>query len=585
MNNIAVRFPRFLGTTKAKGFKLKFIFSRRNHVAVLAGLLVICALSANVFFSDKPLGLSTDDRSPTFAHVTALKSTKLFQLRPANATSLLALARTFEEEGDNEIAIAVYRKVAEGVIPKDDDLSLAEQISLSYFCHYRISRCYLARNESQKAIINANKAYQILSRKEPYYHVAQFFDEHENDEATALHYYGLAAKAPKAPSDVPFKEAIIYDMDIEKDIVWPKAFPHSHLQDLQRYQDILDNPIIDEDVHLQTHGAMVLITRPLFYAGYEELFRKEGPFRPDDEKNEFYYSTPTIVRLQSHRADDFLIVCRLVNYRIDPVTLDHIDYLPPQVGTDSRSALALHHGIEDLQGTLVTVFDEIFVKSATFAVGPEDPKLLRVHHQEEGTDDLLLTMTSFEYSNIAGNGARMVSGTLHPNRGILEVRHAYPSPYNREWEKNWVAFQRPGDQDARIHFVYEWYPLTIGTLKDEANHMIDFHTTIDTPSSFKYLRGSSNGVVYHQEIWFMVHGTGHIGYSYYHKIVVLDAQTLQVKRHSYPFKLEGFHKEFCLGLDLDEGNEAMTIAYSIMDGSSVLRRVALWKVEALMVSK
>jgi hypothetical protein len=82
----------------------------------------------------------------------------------------------------------------------------------------------------------------------------------------------------------------------------------------------------------------------------------------------------------------------------------------------------------------------------------------------------------------------------------------------------------------------------------------------------------------------MVHGVGKTGYTYYHKIVVLDAQTLHVRRHSYPFKLEGLHTEFCLGLDIDENSDTITIAYSVMDGSSVLRRVALWKVEALMVS-
>ena len=145
-------------------------------------------------------------------------------------------------------------------------------------------------------------------------------------------------------------------------------------------------------------------------------------------------------------------------------------------------------------------------------------------------------------------------------------------------------FQTPGDQEARIHYVYEWYPLKIGTLVDEATHVIDFHTTIDTPHSFKFLRGSTNGVVYQQEIWFMVHGVGKIGYTYYHKIVVLDAQTLHVRRHSYPFKLEGLHTEFCLGLDVDEKTKTMTIAYSILDGTSVLRRIALWKMEALMIT-
>ena len=42
----------------------------------------------------------------------------------------------------------------------------------------------------------------------------------------------------------------------------------------------------------------------------------------------------------------------------------------------------------------------------------------------------------------------------------------------------------------RVHFVYEWYPLTIGTLEDEPDQIIDFHTVIEKPRSFKYLGGS-----------------------------------------------------------------------------------------------
>ena len=233
----------------------------------------------------------------------------------------------------------------------------------------------------------------------------------------------------------------------------------------------------------------------------------------------------------------------------------------------------------------MTVSDEQVDKSTGSTMGPEDPKLLRVHRlQKHGIRELLLIMTSLEYPNVAGNGPRMASGILHPEGGILEVKRAFPSPKNRKDETNWAAFQIPGEE-ARVHFVYEWYPLRIGTLEEETDQMIDFHTIIDTTRSFKYLRGSSNGVAYQQEIRFMVHGVGNIGYTYYHKIVVLDAQTLNVKKHSYPFKLEGFSTEFCLGLDIDEKSETMTIAYSGMDGSSVLRRVALWKVEALMISQ
>jgi len=496
---------------------------------------------------------------------------------------LFDCAQSLDEERDAEVAIEVYRKLLKGVMSVDNTLSEALRAMLSYVCHYRISRCYLSLNETQNAILYANRAFQIQPRREPYYHLARFFDMRENDDSKALYYYRLAANTPKLLADASCYEASVYAVDIEKDILWPKAFPHAYLQEFQRYQNILNDTAANEEAHSQTHDEMILTARPLFDAGYEELFRKEGPFRPNEKDNMFYYSTPTIVRLHPDRADDFLIVCRLINYRVDHVTRWRQDFLPP--GGEPhllKSALALHRGIGDDQGILIKIPDDVLKKSTSEVIGPEDPKILRVRRQDQSDkEDIFLIMTTWEYSSIAGDGARMASGMLHSDRGILEVHHAFPSPYSREWEKNWVAFQIPGDQE--IHFVYEWYPLRIGTLVEAASHVIDFHTTIDTPRSFNFLRGSTNGVAYRQEIWFMVHGTGRIGYSYYHKIVVLDAQMLHVKRHTYPFKLEGLYTEFCLGLDIDEKNETMTIAYSAMDGSSVLRRIALWKMEALMV--
>ena len=90
------------------------------------------------------------------------------------------------------------------------------------------------------------------------------------------------------------------------------------------------------------------------------------------------------------------------------------------------------------------------------------------------------------------------------------------------------------------------------------------------------------------DIWLIAHGTTWHegpGPTYYHRVVVLDSATFEVKRFTYPFKLESTEApvEFSLGLDIDSfGN--VTIAYSVFDGSAVLRRIPIWKLEALMVT-
>jgi len=115
---------------------------------------------------------------------------------------------------------------------------------------------------------------------------------------------------------------------------------------------------------------------------------------------------------------------------------------------------------------------------------------------------------------------------------------------------------------------------------------IHFNMTRSTPRSFHHLRGSSNGAIYRNDVWLIVHGiTWHNGPgpTYYHRMVVLDSETFEVKHFTYPFKLESTEAPVGIyGLDIDNfGN--VTIAYSVFDGSTVLRCIPIWKLETLMV--
>jgi hypothetical protein len=71
------------------------------------------------------------------------------------------------------------------------------------------------------------------------------------------------------------------------------------------------------------------------------------------------------------------------------------------------------------------------------------------------------------------------------------------------------------------------------------------------------------------ELWFLTH---YVAYStprhYYHCIVVLDAKTLAVKRHSTLFKFEGEKIEYSLGLVVEA--ERLLVTYSKWDAESVL---------------
>ena len=109
--------------------------------------------------------------------------------------------------------------------------------------------------------------------------------------------------------------------------------------------------------------------------------------------------------------------------------------------------------------------------------------------------------------------------------------------------------------------VYNWYPLVIGKINGAT---FDITNTIQTPYLFKYVRGSTSGVVVDDEIWFLCHVVSYEDRRYYyHIMIMLDKKTLQLRRTSKMFTFEKEKVEYCLGMDV-KGDE-VRLGISIMD--------------------
>jgi hypothetical protein len=172
-------------------------------------------------------------------------------------------------------------------------------------------------------------------------------------------------------------------------------------------------------------------------------------------------------------------------------------------------------------------------------------------------------------------GRPRVGEGLYSLREDVLVPTVYPSPTNSGCEKNWVYFHHEG----KLKVVYTWSPLTIGELRE--GRFVSDTILSDVPGFFRDLRGSTCGTLVpanitnvdksggRDEIWFLTH---YVAYSsprhYYHCIVVLDAKTLAVKRHSTLFKFEGEKIEYALGLVVEP--DRILITYSKWDAASVL---------------
>ena len=97
-------------------------------------------------------------------------------------------------------------------------------------------------------------------------------------------------------------------------------------------------------------------------------------------------------------------------------------------------------------------------------------------------------------------------------------------------------------------------------------------SNFQTPYIFHKFRGSTNGVVINDEIWFMCH---YVSYEdrrfYYHCVVRLNKYTLEVVDYSKLFTFSGSPVEYCLGMV--HKNNKLVFSYSIMDKTSYIMRI------------
>lgn len=444
-----------------------------------------------------------------------------------------------------------------------------------YQGYARLAQEYRRLNRTETAAHYAQKSFKAHPNAEPLYEMAKHY-EALGQVDRAVEFYTLALRAPMVSNQALRSEL----QRVDKRLLWPRAFPSSYLDELAATEAILDNAGVPDDTHAQLHWDVVNRARPLLEAG-QELFRKEGRFQDGDA---YYYATPSLLPHPLRPDDDHLVLVRLLNYRIDHEGRYYKDYLPASDTSGVlRSSSALYSGHNAAEGHELRIEDGRYERTPYRFMGTEDPKLFRMDN-----GDIRVIWISWEYAKyVGGEGSRMVSGILDLASHTVHVDHIFPSPFGHFLEKNWVLFQVPG---GPLQVVYEWHPLRVGAFDNSSDtstiRMSDVE--VETPHSFRHVRGSANGVFYRDELWFLVHGTTwHKGPGpvYYHRIAVFDPTTLALKRFTYPFKLESAASpvEFSLGMTID-AHKRVTIGYSVYDGSAVLRRVPLWKVEALMTT-
>jgi hypothetical protein len=133
-----------------------------------------------------------------------------------------------------------------------------------------------------------------------------------------------------------------------------------------------------------------------------------------------------------------------------------------------------------------------------------------------------------------------------------------PTFINSECEKNWVYV----NVNNSLQVVYKWFPLTLCTINEDAGQL-NLVRTVEMPRIFKHVRGSTNGVNYKNEIWFVGHIVSYEQPRHYYHIFSVFDENMKLLRYSAPFKFNTECIEYCLGLIVEDDRVICT--YSSWD--------------------
>jgi tetratricopeptide (TPR) repeat protein len=452
---------------------------------------------------------------------------------PTNPRYHFYIANSLRDMGKKTDAIEWYKK----------RVALGGWVEEVWNSLYEMGKCYLVLGDPANALMYLWEAFNKKpNRSEPLYEIVKYY--RQNGQHKVGQFVCDKARAiPFPKDDILFIEKDVYEylLDYEHTLL---AYYTNAPIDHKRYLDLVgvghnrENMLSNYKFYVRNlMNVGGIQTRIVLNETVEKTVR--------GKLDTFKSSSPCIIQYK----DGYLINVRYVNYNLDRVT----------------GSYSYRHN--DMK--IVTLNKAIFMNSEFKTVG--EHWMDKVHREDIrylGVEDVkVLPILNNELRFLGTvqdeDGRPRVGGGIYDLKKDALVPTVYPSPTNAGCEKNWVHFHH---KDT-LKTIYSWKPLLIGNM-DKGKFETDV-TIEDVPVCFRDLRGSTNGVIVDDELWFL----GHIvGYStprqYYHMFIVLDAETLKVKRHSTMFKFEGDKIEYALGLVVEP--ECIIVSYSKWDAESIV---------------
>jgi tetratricopeptide (TPR) repeat protein len=508
---------------------------------------------------------------------------------PNNDRYTFYLANSYRDSNQYEKAIESYKKRIE----------IGGWIEEVWYSYYNIGRSYKSLNDIPNAIYYWMEGYhKFPERIENIYEIVNYY-RMEGKNQLAYFYYELAnySRNKKTSYDHLFLQKDIYDYLLDYELSIFGYYFNSKNYDLAKVSmKVLAGISVSEDTCKNVMSNYKFYAPVLKTMSSDISLQNLGILSQNMYENtEFNGLTPSTPSICLSETGDLIVCRRYVNYKIDDgggyinnnniVTKNLITKInTKKFGTESWQITDQY--TMEYNKTL----DDVYV-------GIEDVRLLsyrslsskKFHVLYNGNRGLSSRQMSVGQMSVGQMSVGQMSvGQMSVEHGRINMNtHKTESAIllydeRKQIEKNWVLFMDPNDNNFEIKCIYNWSPLTIGTIDENA-----YFTKVkqqNTPAFFNWVRGSTNGQQIGDEIWFINHVVSYENRRYYyHMITVLDATTLNLKKYTKLFTFEKEKVEYTLGfVYLEKSNELM-IGYSLMDRETKYLLVNKLKLDEMMI--
>ena len=498
---------------------------------------------------------------------------------PNNDRYTFYLANSYRDAGQYDNAIETYKKRIE----------IGGWFDEVWHSYYSIGKCYKYKGDMASAIYWWFEGYNFYPhRVENLFEIIHHYRVNGKNQLA----YGVYAMADQERknnknTDYLFYQKDIYDYKLDYELTIIGYYCNYNNYDLvKKSMHVLNYPHVEDSISKNTLSNFKFYTKKLKDQENElnpynkQLLKDIGKNIPEIQealKGDFVSSTPSL----AFNSDGNMVVnVRFVNYKIT----ENGGYTNP--GTiETKNVIAVIDCSPDEWQVIDTYVLDYNKEYDGLYVGLEDVRLFSFDENPENTSLYFNANRGLGEHKIQVEHGYIDEKTKNTVSGLIHMKDQH------DVEKNWVLFE--GNNNT-MKAIYGWNPLKIGDIEYNSKTIsttglppMEFKVTHmnKTPHIFKYLRGSTNGVIVDDEVWFICHVVSYEDRRYYyHMFVVLDKNSYELKRYSDLFTFNKEKVEYTLGFIYSETEEAkeFLIGYSIMDRETDYMLINKDKVENMM---